>query len=131
MNRLALSPTPARRRRCAGPISSSRNLARVRWPRWSPDGSVPPAFGTSLKDRAPPRARIRPVSLRGRSIVALLTGGLRNPEIANRLFLSAKTVDHHVSSILAKLGVRNRAEVVREAARLGLLEAPVRPAEAD
>ena len=92
---------------------------------------MPPAFGTSLEDRVRRRAHTRPVSLRGRSIVALLTGGLRNPEIANRLFLSAKTVDHHVSSILAKLGVRNRAEVVREAARLGLLEAPVRPAEAD
>jgi DNA-binding NarL/FixJ family response regulator len=80
-----------------------------------------------------PATRAHPAGLTSREveIVALLAGGLRNPEIANRLFLSAKTVDHHVSSILAKLGVRNRAEVVREAARLGLLEAPVRPAEAD
>ncbi len=38
------------------------------------------------------------------------------------MYVSVKTVDHHVSSVLAKLGVRSRAEVVREAARLGLLD---------
>jgi DNA-binding CsgD family transcriptional regulator len=36
-------------------------------------------------------------------------------------------VDHHVSSILTKLGVRSRAGVVREAARLRLLVVPVPP----
>jgi DNA-binding NarL/FixJ family response regulator len=36
----------------------------------------------------------------------------RNAAIARRLFVSTKTVDHHVSAILAKLGVRSRAEVV-------------------
>jgi DNA-binding CsgD family transcriptional regulator len=45
-------------------------------------------------------------------ILALLSGGLRNSIIAKRLFLSTKTVDHHVSAILAKLGVPSRAEAI-------------------
>jgi DNA-binding CsgD family transcriptional regulator len=45
-------------------------------------------------------------------ILALLSEGLRNAVIAKRLFVSTKTVDHHVSAILAKLGVPSRAEAV-------------------
>jgi DNA-binding CsgD family transcriptional regulator/tetratricopeptide (TPR) repeat protein len=45
-------------------------------------------------------------------ILELLSEGLRNSAIAKRLFVSTKTVDHHVSAILAKLGVPSRAEAV-------------------
>jgi DNA-binding CsgD family transcriptional regulator/tetratricopeptide (TPR) repeat protein len=45
-------------------------------------------------------------------ILALLSKGLRNSVIAKRLFVSTKTVDHHVSSILAKLGVQSRTEAI-------------------
>ena len=41
-----------------------------------------------------------------------MSEGLRNAAVARRLFVSTKTVDHHVSAILAKLGVPSRAEAV-------------------
>jgi DNA-binding CsgD family transcriptional regulator len=54
---------------------------------------------------------------REREVMRLLTHGLGNPEIADRLFITRKTVEHHVGSILAKLGLRTRAEVAAYVAR--------------
>jgi DNA-binding CsgD family transcriptional regulator/tetratricopeptide (TPR) repeat protein len=53
-------------------------------------------------------------------VLALLTEGMRNAQIAKRLVLSPRTVHHHVSSILSKLDVSNRGEAAAAAARLGL-----------
>lgn len=55
-------------------------------------------------------------------IAQLISEGLRNNEIAERLFVSPKTVDHHVSSVLSKLGVKTRAQVRGAAERSGLLK---------
>lgn len=50
-------------------------------------------------------------------MLALLGTGLLNPEIAQRLFISRKTAAHHVSRVITRLGLRNRAEVAAYAAR--------------
>jgi ATP/maltotriose-dependent transcriptional regulator MalT len=55
-------------------------------------------------------------------VLQLLNEGLQNKEIAARLFISAKTVDHHISSILYKLEVKSRTKAVHEAARMGILK---------
>lgn len=57
-------------------------------------------------------------------VLPLLAEGLRNAEIARRLIISEKTVDHHVSSILRKLGARTRGEAAAAATRLGLAGRP-------
>ncbi|MGH3043845.1 MAG: ATP-binding protein [Gaiellaceae bacterium] len=75
--------------------------------------------------RRGPRASTRknPAGLTAREleVVALVSEGMTNSEIAGRLFLSEKTVGHHVSAILRKLGARTRGEASAEAARLGIV----------
>jgi DNA-binding CsgD family transcriptional regulator len=70
-------------------------------------------------------ARLTPREL---DVLRLVADGLRNAAVAERLFLSSRTVDHHVSSVLRKLDARSRGEAVAEARRLGLLENGQRPA---
>jgi DNA-binding CsgD family transcriptional regulator len=60
-------------------------------------------------------------------VLPLLAEGLRNAEIAQRLVLSHKTVDHHVSAILRKLGASTRGQASAAAGRLGLTTATTEP----
>ena len=73
-----------------------------------------------------PRASTRknPAGLTEREleVLKLVAEGMRNAHIAERLVLSAKTVDHHVSAILRKLKAATRTEAAAQASRLGILE---------
>jgi DNA-binding CsgD family transcriptional regulator/tetratricopeptide (TPR) repeat protein len=77
--------------------------------------------------RGPRRTtRENPAGLTAREldVLPLIAEGLRNAEIAQRLVVSEKTVDHHVSSILRKLDAKTRGEAAAAGARLGLIPAP-------
>jgi DNA-binding NarL/FixJ family response regulator len=69
-----------------------------------------------------PRSESAPASLssREREVLSLIARGATNKEIAQRLYLSPHTVKDHTSSLYRKLNVRNRAEAVQRAERLGL-----------
>jgi DNA-binding CsgD family transcriptional regulator/tetratricopeptide (TPR) repeat protein len=83
------------------------------------------ARGVRQLPRGPQRAtRQHPAGLTERQaeVLDLLAGGLTNAEIAERLVLSVRTVDHHVSAILDKLGVASRSEAAARAAAFDRVE---------
>lgn len=62
------------------------------------------------------------LTTREMEILKLLSQDLQNKEIAAQLFISAKTVDHHISNILVKLDTNSRHKAVAEALRMGILK---------
>jgi DNA-binding CsgD family transcriptional regulator/tetratricopeptide (TPR) repeat protein len=80
-------------------------------------------MGVSAIPRGPrPATRSNPAGLTDRQveILGLLATGLTNAEIAARLVVSVRTVDHHVSAVLQKLGASSRKEATAAAVRFGV-----------
>ena len=64
---------------------------------------------------------LEPLTAREHDVLALVAEGLPNKRIAQTLGISDQTVKFHVAAIIAKLGARNRTDVVRRAIRRGLI----------
>jgi two-component system nitrate/nitrite response regulator NarL len=74
--------------------------------------------------RNPEAAKIRSLTEREREVVTLIGEGLKNKQIAERLFISETTVRHHLTSVFSKLDVSDRLELVIYAYRHGLAKPP-------
>jgi DNA-binding CsgD family transcriptional regulator/tetratricopeptide (TPR) repeat protein len=79
------------------------------------------AGATDLPARDRPRAGPGSVTVRQLQVLELVAAGLTNAAIAQRLYITEKTVGHHVSAILARLGARTRTQAVAVARQRGLL----------
>jgi DNA-binding CsgD family transcriptional regulator len=77
-------------------------------------------------DTLTPQSRAHAIGLSEREseVLALIAEGLSDREIGERLFITTKTTGHHVSHILAKVGLERRGEAAALAFRLGLVEPP-------
>ncbi|MGH3737228.1 MAG: response regulator transcription factor, partial [Micromonosporaceae bacterium] len=67
--------------------------------------------------RGPASAAAAVLTVRESEVLRLITEGASNGEIAGRLYLSKRTIEHHVGSIFAKLGVTSRAQAIAAALR--------------
>jgi DNA-binding NarL/FixJ family response regulator len=76
-----------------------------------------PEKGTRITDAA-----YGTLTLREQEVMRLLAEGLSSKEVAEKLFISPKTVENHRSSIMNKLGIGSSHELIRYAAKLGLID---------
>jgi two-component system, NarL family, nitrate/nitrite response regulator NarL len=73
----------------------------------------------------PEEAKIATLTEREREVSALIGEGLKNKQIASRLFISETTVRHHLTSVFDKLGVSDRLELIIYTYKHGLAKPPI------
>jgi DNA-binding CsgD family transcriptional regulator len=86
--------------------------------RWEADRAAAVLRELGVHGRTGPK-NIGLLTEREQEVLRLVTLGLTNRQIGTRLFLSAKTVEHHVGAVLRKLGVKTRTEAARHGHRIG------------
>ena len=74
----------------------------------------------------PEAAKMQALTSREREVIELVGEGLKNKQIAERLFISETTVTHHLSSVFSKLDVSDRLELIIYAFRHGLAKMPAK-----
>jgi DNA-binding CsgD family transcriptional regulator/tetratricopeptide (TPR) repeat protein len=79
------------------------------------------ARGVPVGSRSSTRANPAGLTARQVEVLAYVAEGLSNDQIADRLVISTRTVDHHVSAVLAKLGAATRGQAAVEARRRGIV----------
>ena len=79
---------------------------------------------TEEKQADPDQEKIASLTEREREVVSLVGEGLKNKQIAAKLFISETTVTHHLSSVFSKLAVSDRLELIIYAFRHGLAKLP-------
>ena len=90
-------------------------------PRWGTTVTCTlPLRSLSVVPETPAAGRIADLRPREREVLELMVGGMRNREIAERLFITIRTVKFHVSNILRKLDVQSRTEVIILAHNAGI-----------
>lgn len=86
----------------------------------SGDGAVSPGLAAALLRESEPAAETT-VSAREIEVLQLIAEGAAPPEVAERLFISVKTVKNHLSSIYEKLEARDRTQAVLKGLRMGII----------
>ena len=89
-----------------------------------------PLHDTAATPETPAARRLEQLRDREREVLELMIAGLRNRDIAERLFISVRTVKYHVSNILQKLDVSSRTEAIALAHSAGI-SVPRAPADID
>lgn len=94
----------------------------------SGEAALSPALASSILAETQPTPGASPrevaqalLTLREEEVLRLIAEGLSTPEVAGAMFISTKTVRHHLSSIYAKLDSRDRTQAVLRAVKMGII----------
>jgi two-component system response regulator DevR len=88
------------------------------------DPAVTERLLSRMRDGAPQDQRLASLTAREREVLGLISDGLTNREIGERLFLAEKTIKNYVSGLLAKLGMQRRTQAAVYGAKLDRAETP-------